>query len=197
MSDASTWGAVIQALREPEEFARAWDRSTRGQRPSSWLPIFAVFFLTAVLGTAAYGLTMGFHRGAPDMVAKSWKAVVAAGGAWATALPTLYIFNSLLGSKLRLSTTFLAALVTTSFGGLAMLASIPVNWIWTVAVPVPGWILAINLVVFTGVGLSMADTFLRVMRTVDPSSRRFPYLWLAILGCVGGEYFYLLGLFQF
>jgi hypothetical protein len=197
MTDAGTWGAVIQALRAPEEFARAWDRSSRGQRPSSWLPIFAVFFLSAVVGTAAYGLTMGFHRGAPDMVAKSWKAVVAAGGAWATALPTLYIFNSLLGSKLRLSTTFLAALVTTSFGGLAMLASIPVNWIWTVAVPVPGWILAINLVVFAGVGLSMADTFLRVMRAVDPSSRSFPFVWLAILGCVGGEYFYLLGLFQF
>jgi hypothetical protein len=197
MNDASTWGAVLDALRAPEEFARAWDRSTRGQRPSSWLPIFAVFFLTAVLGTAAYGLTMGFHRGAPDMIAKSWKAVVAAGGAWATALPTLYIFNSLLGSQLRLSTTFLAALVTTSFGGLAMLASIPINWIWTVAVPLPSWILAVNLVVFTGVGLSMADTFLRVMRAVDPTSRRFPLVWLAILGCVGGEYFYLLGLFRF
>jgi hypothetical protein len=197
MMNAGTWGAVIEALRAPEDFAKAWDRSSRGQRPSSWLPIFAVFFLTAVLGTAAYGLTMGFARGAPDMIAKSWKAVVAAGGAWATALPTLYIFNSLLGSKLRLSTTFLAALVTTSFGGLAMLASIPVNWIWTVAVPLPPWILAVNLVVFSGVGLSMADTFLRVMRAVDPSSRRFPYAWLAILGCVGGEYFYLLGLFTF
>ncbi len=197
MTDAGTWGAVIDALRAPEDFASAWDRSTRGQRPASWIPIFTVFFLTAVLGTAAYGLTMGFTRGAGDMVAKSWKAVVAAGGAWATALPTLYIFNSLLGSKLRLSTTFLAALVTTSFGGLAMLASIPVNWIWSVAVPLPPWILAVNLVVFTGVGLAMADVFLRVMRTVDPASRSFPLVWLAILGCVGGEYFYLLGLFQF
>ena len=158
MSSAGTWGAVIEALRQPEEFARAWDRSSRGQRPVSWLPIYAVFFATAVLGTAAYGLTMGFTRGAPDMLAKSWKAVVAAGGAWATALPTLYIFNSLLGSRLRLSTTFLAALVTTSFGGLAMLASIPVNWIWSVAVPLAPWILAVNLVVFTGVGLAMADT---------------------------------------
>ena len=197
MTDAGTWGAVIEALRQPEEFARTWDRSSRGQRPSSWLPIFAVFFLTAVLGTAAYGLTMGFTRGAPDMLAKSWKAVVAAGGAWTTALPPLYIFNSLLGSKLRLSTTFLAALVTTSFGGLAMLASIPINWIWSVAVPLAPWILVINLVIFTGVGLAMADTFVRVMRAVDPASRRFPLVWLAILGCVGGEYFYLLGLFQF
>ena len=197
MTNPGTWGAVIDALRAPEDFARAWDRSSRGERPSSWLPIFAVFFLTAVLGTAAYGLTMGFSRGAPDMISKAWRAVVAAGGAWATALPTLYIFNSLLGSKLRLSTTFLAALVTTSFGGLAMLASIPVNWIWSVAVPLPPWILAVNLVVFSGVGLSMADTFVRVMRAVDPSSRRFPYVWLGILGCVGGEYFYLLGLFRF
>jgi hypothetical protein len=197
MTDDGTWGAVIHALRAPEEFAQAWDRSTRGQRPASWIPIFAVFFLTAVLGTAAYGLTMGFTHGAPEMLTKSWKAVVGAGGAWATALPTLYIFNSLLGSKLRLSTTFLAALVTTSFGGLAMLASIPVNWIWSVGVPLAPWILAVNLVIFTGVGLSMADTFLRVMHAVDPDSRRFPLVWLAILGCVGGEYFFLLGLFRF
>src|SRR5258706_4143207 len=101
MTDAGTWGAVIEALRQPEEFAQAWDRSSRGQRPASWLPIFAVFFLTAVLGTAAYGLTMGFLGGAPDMISKSWKAVFAAGGASATALPTLYIFYSILGSQLR------------------------------------------------------------------------------------------------
>ena len=197
MIRAGTWSAVLDALRAPEDFAVAWDRSSRGERPARWIPIFAVFFLSAVLGTAAYGLTMGLTRGAPEMIARSWKAVVAAGGAWATALPTLYIFNSLLGSSLRLSTTFLAALVTTSFGGLAMLASIPVNWIWSVAGFSGAWILAVNLAVFAGVGLSMADTFLRVMRAVDPRSRSFPLVWLMILGCVGGEYYYLLGLFRF
>jgi hypothetical protein len=198
MTGMPAWGAVIQALRAPDEFALAWDRSTRGERPASWAPVFGVFFLTAVLGTAAYGLTMGLTAGAGTMLEKSWKATVAAGGAWATALPTLYIFNSLLGSQLRLSTTFLAALVTTSFGGLAMLASIPVNWIFSVTFPGQAWlILAVNLVVFTGVGLSMSDTFLRVMRAVDPWSRVFPVVWLAILGCVGMEYFYLLGLFKF
>jgi hypothetical protein len=198
MAETSPWGAVIEALRRPEEFARAWDGSTREERPRGWAPVFAVFFATAVLGTAAYGLTMGFAAGAGTMIEKSWKATLAAGGAWATALPTLYIFNSLLGSQLRLSTTFLAALVTTSFGGLAMLASVPVNWIYSVTFPDrPGILLALNLVVFTGVGLSMGDTFLRVMRAVDPWSRVFPVVWLAILGCVGMEYFYLLGLFAF
>ncbi len=198
MTGSSPWGSVIEALRAPDEFALAWDRSTREERPAGWIPVFAVFFLTAVLGTAAYGLTMGLAAGAGTMLEKSWKATLAAGGAWATALPTLYIFNSLLGSKLRLSTTFLAALVTTSFGGLAMLASIPVNWIFSVTFPGEGWlILAVNVVVFTGVGLSMSDTFLRVMRAVDPWARVFPVVWLAILGCVGMEYFYLLGLFRF
>lgn len=196
MERSSRWGAVLEALRAPEAFAVAWDRSTRGERPARWIPVYTVFFLTAVLGTAAYGLTMGITQGAPAMLSKAWKAAVAAGGAWATALPTLYIFNSLLGSRLRLSTTFLAALVTTSFGGMAMLASIPINWIWSVTLPAP-WVLAVNLVVFTGVGLAMADTFLRVMRAVDPRSRVFPWVWLAILGCVGTEYFYLLGLFTF
>ena len=198
MSGPSPWGAVIDALRAPETFAEAWDRSTRDDRPAGWIPVFSVFFLTAAVGTAAYGLTMGLTQGAPTMLDKAWKATLAAGGAWATTLPTLYIFNSLLGSRLRLSTTFLAALVTTSFGGLAMIASIPINWIFSITFPEAPWLLlAVNLVVFTGVGLSMADTFHRVMRAVDPEARVFPLVWLAILGCVGAEYFTLLGLFRF
>jgi hypothetical protein len=32
---------------------------------------------------------------------------------------------------------------------------------------------------------------------VDPWAKTFPIVWLSILGCVGMEYFYLLGLFRF
>ena len=197
MAQDSAWGTVLEALRAPDEFALAWDRSSRSDRPDRWVPVFATFFLTAVLGTAAYGLTMGISQSAPEMLRKSWSAVLAAGGAWATVLPTLYVFNSILGSRLRLSTTFLAALVTTSFGGLAMIASIPVNWIFSATFPIPWLVLTVNLVVFTGVGLAMADTFIRVMRAVDPDRYVFPFVWLAILACIGAEYFYLMDLFNF
>src|ERR1044072_4939452 len=84
------------------------------------------------------------------------------------ALPALYILNSFTGSRLRASTTFLAALVTTSWGGLAMIASIPVNLFFTAALPVPHVVLLVNLVVFAGVGVSMVDVFCRVMARLEP-----------------------------
>src|SRR2546427_6078278 len=94
----------------------------------------------------------------------------AAGIGWSLPLPALYILNSLSGSRLRLSTTFLAALVTTSWGGLAMIASIPINWFFSVSIPevvpalagvkwVPTLILLVNFVVFAGVGVAMIDVF--------------------------------------
>lgn len=71
---------------------------------------------------------------------------------WGIPLPALYILNSLNGSRLRASSTLLAAMVTTSWGGLAMVASIPINWFLTLAVPHPGFVLAVNLVVFAEPG---------------------------------------------
>jgi len=82
------------------------------------------------------------------------------------ALPSLYIFNSLTAHSSAPSTTLLAALVTTSWGGLAMIASIPINWFFTVAfadlIANPAhvtWLVrAVNLVVFTGVGVCMTTS---------------------------------------
>ncbi len=129
----------------------------------------------------------------------------AAGLAWGIALPSLYIFNSLSGSRLRPSTTLLAALVTTSWGGLAMIASIPINWFFTAALSdlvadpsrVAWLVRVVNLVVFTGVGVSMVDIFGRVMEVLEPERGRWPVLWLAVVAAIGGELFYAFGLFEF
>jgi len=51
--------------------------------------------------------------------------------AWAIPLPALYILNSLSGSRLAASSTLLAALVTVSWGGLAMIASIPIQLVFS------------------------------------------------------------------
>ena len=189
------------ALREPEEFARRWHG---GEVPYSWW-IFAALALTAILGTTTYGLTMGLLGGPRAILSDAMKCTAAAGLAWGIALPSLYIFNSLSGSRLRASTTLLAALVTTSWGGLAMIASIPINWFFTVALSDlvsdrtrVGWlVLAVNLVVFTGVGVSMVDIFGRVMEVLEPKRGRWPVLWLAVVAAIGGELFYAFGLFQF
>lgn len=186
-------GNIGIALREPEEFAWRWHRQGS---PYPWW-VFAALALTAIAGTLSYGMTMGLLGGAPRMLSSALSCTVAAGIAWSLPLPALYILNSLTGSRLRPSTTILAALVTTSWGGLAMIASIPVNLFFTTALPYWPVILAINLLVFAGVGIAMIDVFARVMAKLEPERGRAPAVWLFLVGAIGAELFYAFGLFQF
>src|SRR5262249_11567292 len=101
--------------------------------------------LTSILGTTAYGLIMGLPGGAEGMFLGGLRCTAAAGIAWSLPLPALYVLNSISGSRLRPSTTFLAALVTTSWGGLAMLAAIPIAWFFTVALPFGPVVLTVHL----------------------------------------------------
>lgn len=189
------------ALREPEEFTRRWHG---GEVLYPWW-VFLALALTAILGTSTYGLTMGILGGARTILLDAVRCTTAAGLAWGIALPSLYIFNSLSGSRLKPSTTLLAALVTTSWGGLAMIASIPINWFFTaslhdlVADPsrVTWLVRGVNLVVFAGVGISMIDIFGRVVEVLEPQRGRWPVLWLAVVSAIGGELYYAFGLFDF
>jgi hypothetical protein len=184
---------VGQALRQPEDFAVAWNDGAVRYRWWVWVSLMA----TAILGTTTYGMTMGLLGQVDDVVYKGLSCTLAAGLAWGIPLPALYILNSLSGSRLPLSSTFLAALVTTSWGGLAMIASIPINWFFSVAVPHAGFVLLVNLTVFAGVGVSMIDVFNRVMRRLEPRREMTPTWWLLIVGAIGGELFYSFGLFDF
>jgi hypothetical protein len=181
------------ALRDPEAFAAAWNEERVNYRWWVWVALAA----TAILGTTTYGLTMGLLGGPADMFYKAFACTLAAGLAWSIPLPALYILNCLDGSKLRLSSTFLAALVTTSWGGLAMIASIPMNWFFTATVPHAGFVLVVNLLVFAGVGVAMIDTFRRVMLRLEPDRGSAPVWWLMLVGLIGLELFYFLGLFDF
>lgn len=185
-------------IRQPERLAQRW--RDRGAEPSQApdRTIFLLLLATAVFGLAAYGVTMGMHRGAEGMLSAAFKAPLAAGFAWTVALPSFFIINSATGSKLDLSTTALAALVTCSFGALAMLAGVPVNWFFTLVLPYTAVRWAINLTIFAGVGISMNDVFLRIMRALEPDRGRGPaLLWLGLVGTIGAEMMMLLKLFQF
>jgi hypothetical protein len=192
---------VGQALREPEQFALRWQR---GEAHYAWW-VWLALALTAILGTTFYGMTMGILGGWHDVLLRALLCTLGAGLAWGVSLPALYILNSFSGSRLAMSTTFLAALVTTSWGGLAMIASIPINWFFTVTLPdiVPSpstaaWlVLGVNLTVFAGVGISMSDIFGRVMASLEPERGRMPLWWLAIVSAIGSELFYAFHLFQF
>src|SRR5262245_58298641 len=152
-------GHVFQALQEPEGFALRWHQEGAPYRQT----VFVALALTAIAGTTFYGMTMGILGGAGRMAECALYFTAAAGFGWCLPLPALYILNSVSGSRLRASTTLLAALVTTSWGGLAMIASIPINWFFTVAFAECSdnvrsiLLLLVNLVVFTGVGIAMMD----------------------------------------
>jgi hypothetical protein len=192
------------ALKEPEAFALHWHRAGT---PYSW-SVFAALALTAILGTTTYGMIMGLLGGPQRMLAGGLYCTLAAGIGWGLPLPALYILNSFAGSRLRASTTFLAALVTTSWGGLAMIASIPIAWFFTAALPEQVRlysvhfsrhvaVLIVHLVVFTGVGIAMCDVFRRVMQALEPQRGSWPTWWLMLVGAIGGELFYQFDLFQF
>jgi hypothetical protein len=181
------------ALRDPESFAVAW---SEGRSVYQW-PVWVSLLATAIVGTTTYGMTMGLLGGAHDIAYKSFICTLAAGLAWAIPLPALYILNSLSGSRLAASSTLLAALVTVSWGGLAMIASIPINWFFTATVPNARFVLLVNLIVFTGVGVSMVDVFRRVMLRIEPQRQFAPLWWLMIVGVIGAELFYFFGLFHF
>ena len=184
---------VGQALREPEEFAKGWQRGTAHYGPWVWAALLG----TAIFGTTTYGMTMGLLGGVHDVLLKAFICTFAAGMAWTVALPALYILNSLGGSRLAFSTTVLAALVTVSWGGLAMVASIPLNWFFLTAIPHPRFAQLLNLVIFAGVGVAMGDVFRRVMRRLEPERETFPAWWLLLVSAIGSELFFHLGLFQF
>jgi hypothetical protein len=197
-------GYIGEALREPEAFALRWHRE--GTPYNAW--VFVALALTAITGTTTYGMIMGLLGGPERMFASGLYCTAAAGIGWSLPLPALYILNSAAGSRLRASTTFLAALVTTSWGGLAMIASIPIAWFFTAALPAElslsaltlrrqVLVLVVHLVVFTGVGVSMVDVFSRVMATLEPERGRRPLWWLLLVGAIGGELFYAFDLFQF
>ena len=193
----ASFAHIGQALREPEAFALRWHREGA---PYDW-SVFLALALTAIVGTTTYGIIMGIldakDHGTHQMLLKGLYCTLAAGIGWGLPLPALYILNSLSGSRLRASTTFLAALVTTSWGGLAMLASIPVSGFFTLALPYAWVVLVIHLAVFAAVGVAMIDVFCRVIERLEPSRGRLPDWWLTLVGAIGGELFYAFGLFNF
>ncbi len=189
---------VGRAIRRPETLAERWRDRALLPEDAPPLGVFVALTLTAILGLAAYGLTMGMHHGAAGMLAAAGKAPLAAGAGWSIALPSLYIVKQKLGSRLDASTTALAALITCSFGALAMLAGAPVSWFFTVAVPVSFVRYLVNFIIFAGVGVAMTDVFLRIMKHIAPEeSRATAFLWLALVGTLGAELMVLLNLFNF
>jgi hypothetical protein len=179
---------ILRALRTPEAFAL---ESAETAPPT----VHAALALTASLGVGLYGLAMHLPQGLAAAAEGGVAAILAAGVAWSATLPSLYVIGSLNGSALSLRAVALATLLAVSFGGFAMIASIPVLWFFELCLPYVGVRLFINLIIFAGVGLSMLEVFRRVMTALE-GPRAFHFLWMGLLSLLGAEMFALFGLFN-
>lgn len=185
------------ALKRPEQLAIRWRDRAQYPEDTPTRAVFAVFLINAIIGLAIYGLTMGMHRGTEAMLLSALKTPLACGIAWTVTLPGLYVLNSATGSKLDASTTTLVALTTVSFGALAMLASVPVNWFFSLALPYKFTRILVNLLIFGGVGVCMSDVFLRTIRAAEPGrSVTIAFGWLVLLCAIGMQLHLLLGIFD-
>jgi hypothetical protein len=184
----------LDALVDPEALLRAWrDHGVRAYSPT----IFVLLLGVTAAATFAYGVTMGIPLGWSAALERGLTLMLAAGGAWLVALPTLYIAGNMLGHRLEASTTLLAATLTVHYAALAMLASIPIHLLFAAVFASPTITFLINLAIFTGVGLCAADVLLRSIEVVDRTARGFALRWLVLLGVLGAELFSLSGIFRF
>lgn len=187
-------GEVGLAIRRPEELVVRWHAVDNRALQA----MIAVLLANAIFGTAVYGVTMQMHNGAWGMLRGGVLTTLAAGGAWCIALPSLYIINSALGAQTSLRASVLIASVTVCFGAWAMLASVPINWFFTLALPYRGMRWLINVIVFAGVGFCMTDVFLRSLSVLEPDRpHTFGYFWVALLAVIGTELFVLFDVFNF
>jgi hypothetical protein len=179
-------GAFGQAFRDPEAFILRWHREGQPY-PGA---VFVGLAFIAVAGTLAYGALLGLNApttsGDPSfdrLLQCAGLFALASAISWAVPLPAVYILNSLLGMRLRASTTFLAALVTAAWGGFAFLAFLPIALIYLLSFPqVRPLALFAHLVVFALVGISMACIFGRQIERLEPNrgGARVWWLWLFV-----------------
>lgn len=185
------------SIRHPELLAKRW--SDRGIAPDQapHVKVFGVLLAAAILGVAIYGLVMQMHHGPARMMQSALLLPMAAGGAWSIALPSLYIIKRLFGSELDHTTLLLVALITVSFGSMAMLASVPVTLFFELALPYTIVRIGVHALVFTGVGFCMGDVLMRTIRVVEPDKTQlYPMLWLGLLSLLGAQLMWLFGIFD-
>lgn len=186
---------VGEAVRRPRDLARRWHRR---DSDSSFLVVLAVLLANAAFGLGAYGLTMRMHLGAGGMLEGLLLTPLAAALAWGLTLPALFVGERLLGRTIQFRTAVLTAAIAFSFGSSALLASVPVNWFFTAFVPSELTHLAINTVVFAGIGYCMWDVFVRVTDALyEQPPGLYSRLWLVLTATIGFQLFFQFGLLDF
>lgn len=204
------WRELGDCLRHPEMTALRWSQRKfnpqdknhislpdKHQKQAPSLSLFTTLLTYTLLGMMAYGFTLQMHNGTTAMVKNAWSMPLTLCFAWMLAFPSLYIINTALGSRVDLSTTLLALLITLGLGSLAMMTLVPIHWFFSITlqnIQHQHWI---HLASLSLVGLCMADVFLRIMRALEPDHNPvFSVIWILLVSLISFEMSHLSRLFQ-
>ena len=89
--------------------------------------------LLTVLLAIPYGAIMGLAASATQVLFASLKLPIIILGSGLLCLPTFYVFNALLGSRVSFAQTAAAVLFLTSGVGIILIAFAPIAWLFTVS----------------------------------------------------------------
>ncbi len=162
-----------RAWIHPEEFAAEWL-----DRPGS--TAFSPLLLTAALGAGLYSAGVRLVDGPHATALFGAAGTLAPLLLWIGAVPALFILGSHLGSRMRLRQVMLVSLTALSFGGFALAASLPVEWLLDYALPASKSRLLLHGSVLLAAGLCTFDVLHRVLKQLE-DSRPARALWLGLL----------------
>ncbi len=140
---------VVDALlKEPGAvYRRVWNGEDAGLFAGS-------IFLMSLAFSAVYGALMGSFGGATQAVYAAIKLPLVLLGSMAICLPSFYVFNSILGSKLSLRQTTLLVLCITGPTATLLMGFAPIAWFFSISTESGPFMVGLHIVT-----IGIATTF--------------------------------------
>ncbi len=150
------------------------------------------FALYSLLFSAIYGGILGSYAGGLQILAGACKVPILLFGTLILCLPSLYIFNILLGSKLSFKQTLTILLVSTYLMSMLLASLSPIVFFFIMTTGAKMFISLLNLIVFTISGLFSLDLLWKGMRYLTEKSGYEPNIrvikvWSIIYAVVGSQ----------
>lgn len=190
---AGVFGAVEAVLKTPGSLVRELGR------PDGTAAVWSLRLLAvAVALSAAYGAVLGLYQPGLQTLWASLKVPIVVVGSALLCTPTLFVFNSLAGSRLTFPQTLGVALAASASIALLLTAFAPVVWFFGVSTRGFGFMSFLHLLVFAfavGFGLQRLWTIRSYLAYLNGAETIWPgvlFAWSMILVLVGLQMAYYL-----
>jgi hypothetical protein len=148
---------------------------------------------------AVYGAIVGLFAGGRQIAYAAAKIPLVLVATTVLCLPTFYVFNSLLGSRLTIGQTTMMLFLLAATVAVLLIAFAPIAWFFTVSTGGPGFMAGFHIAVFAIgliVGVRWVDEARRYLRHLEGDAASvaggFYTLWIALYTVVGCQMAYYL-----